>query len=331
MNEIILFQNKEEAKFKAERIRKNIKAALVENEIKFNPNYKTPDEIAHLIWPFPLGLVKELKEDGKKVVLSLFYTKDARHGKRILSLEAFFKEELSKALVDIFDRADKILVPIEEYKKALVSKGLEGEKIEVVTSGINLQIYKFLPETDMGLARRYFSLGVETKILLAFADYEDKECLDRLNAVALLRPDSKVICIGTGKYSNPLFKRFSKKYKKPAPNIVFSKFVDINIYRSLLKNARCVLFLNSYFIDDVQILETMAAETQAIAYDLALPNIYRQPFIMHTDDIGDLYKMISNFLDYKISNTVSDAYYFVSKCDVKQLGENLKMIYNNLL
>ena len=36
--EIILYQSKDKAKFKAERIRKNIKAALIENNVSFNSN-----------------------------------------------------------------------------------------------------------------------------------------------------------------------------------------------------------------------------------------------------------------------------------------------------
>lgn len=328
--EIILYQSKDKAKFKAERIRKNIKAALIENNVSFNSNLNARGSIVHLIAPFPFSVIKQAKENEKQIVLSVFYTKEEHNNKSYVSVEQFFKQDFSKIVIDAFGAADKVLVPLEEYKEALISKGIEKDKIEIVTSGINLQIYKFLPETDMGLAKRYFSIGPETKIILSFVDYEDNEALDRLNAVALARPDSIVITIGTGKYKKPLFKRFSKNYKKQASNLILSSFIDINIYRSLLKNARVVLFMNSYLVDEVQILESLAAETQIIAYDKAMPRKYLQPFILHTDDLNDLNKMLFNYLDYKISSTVSDAYFFVENCDVKQLGERLKEIYNTL-
>ena len=335
LNKVLLYQDVKTAGFKSERIRKNIKAAYEDNGIEYTDNLADSDYlIAHLLLPFDESIIKSLYNDGKKIVVSIFYseTESKCNLTNIRITEDNENFNVANSFINALQKVNKVLVPYKEYADFLTSKGVEATKIEIVTPGINNRIYKYLSETDMSLAKRYFSIDDNTKIIVAFGSYLDKKCIANIEELSIKRPDVKIIFIGSDKLKESLFFKIRKAFRKQTyENIIYSSFVDINIYRSLLKNARAVLLLNSYFTDEVQVLEAFAAEAQVIALDSAVPGILRNNLIIHSDDINDLFKLISDFLDYKISNTISKAHFYVDEQDVNKLGEKLKEIYLDLL
>ena len=73
--EVVLFQNLETSKFKSDRMRKTIKAALTEVGIGFSFDKLAGEaKIAHFIPPFKYSSVERAKTFDKKVIISAFYT-----------------------------------------------------------------------------------------------------------------------------------------------------------------------------------------------------------------------------------------------------------------
>lgn len=331
---VLLLQDKKQSKQNSERLRKNIKAAYNDVGVVYTENINDVNySIAHILPPVSLSFVNELKSRNKKVVLSLLYSET----EQTASFTNYFKVdtndelEVASSTLKHVEKCDLVLVPCDEYKELLTKRGIEKSKIKVVTPGINNKIYQYLSESDMELARRYFSISKEDKIITAFGSYNDKVCLERIEECARLRPDIKIIFLGS-EYpkKNIVQKIFDKIHQNKPNNVIYSQFIDINIYRSLLKNSRVVLLLNSKRVDLVQILEAFASEAQVIAIDDALPKEVQTQMTIHSDDINDIYKMLGNFLEYKISNTISEAHFYVIERDVANLGISLLNIYEKL-
>lgn len=335
IEKVLLLQNKELAGWRAERIRKNVKAAFVDGNIPYTDNIAEPDfQIAHLLFPFTGEEIDQLIADNKKIVASVCYSETDENSAftNIATCMDEDKMDIENSRINSLLKVDKVLVPCEEYFNLLVQNGIDPQKISILSPGINNQIYRYLTEEDMTLAKKYFKIDENTKMLVAFGNYKDKACLDRIHEIAKLRPDCVIVFLGTNTIEESIFKKIKDKINKNyLPNVIYARFVDINVYRSLLKNVRAVLLLNSYLTDEVQILEAFAAECQVIAYDKAIPQALRNSLVIHSDDEKDIYKMLSNFLDYKISNTISKEHFYVTERDVSVIGEKLNEIYSSVL
>lgn len=334
-NKITIFQDEKNSYFKSERLRKNLKASLEENKIEFNYNkFDDSSSICHFLYPYLKQDINLAKENNKKVLISLFYTEGEEKGRitNLTKIHDFSKLNISTLKLNDFYKADKILVPYKEYKDLLIRKGINERNIDILSPGVNYKIYKYLSETDMELARRYFNFNETDKIVLAFGLIEDKACIEKIYKLAKYRPDIKIVYLVTNilnvKSLNFKIRMFLDS--KPS-NVYFQNFLDINIYRSLLKNSRCLVYFNSYMIDEIQLLEAYASELQVFSLDGAISeSLKHSNTLIHSDNIEDLFRLIKDFLDYKISSTISLAFDYVLKNDVKEIGIKLNEIYDEL-
>lgn len=335
---ILIFQDTEKTSFKSDRLRKNLKAALKEAGYNyyFDKLEKNP-RIAHFLPPFKASNIDRAKVFDKKIIISAFYTEGEKNSAISNHREV---NDLSKLWVEqnyfkSLKKADLIFVPSNEFKDALISKGINKNSINIVSPGVNTKIYQYLPETDMDLARRYYSINESTKILLFFGSTKDKSLMNDLYEYCEKQKDKDIKCIlfltnneNIGSFS---FKLKSLLSKKP-DNLIITNFSDINVYRSLLKNSRALIYLNSYMIDEIQMLEAMASGLQVIGYSRVFSSeVLEHEIVIAQDNKLDLFESINDFLEYKITNTISNALFYIEEKDVKYLGDYLKDTYQNLL
>lgn len=333
--EVILFQNLENSKFKSDRMRKTIKAALFETGVGYSDNKLASEaKIAHFIPPFKFSTVERAKQFDKKIVISAFYTE----GEKLSSVSTYrnsvqlSKTNITSNYLKSFHKADKILVPCEEYKELMVRKGIQPEKISILNPGANNQIYRYLPETDMELTRKYYSLAPDTKLLLFFGNPKDKELMRRVIKLANIRKDCKLIFLATNAYTiEGFWVRLRRKFAKLPTNLILTTFKDISLYRSLLKNCRALIYLNSIMVDEIQLNEALAAELQVIGLDSVFSKSFlEKEVVIHRDNVKDLFTDISDYIDYRISGTISNASFYINDQDVQYIGQQLKEIYTNL-
>lgn len=334
--EVVLLQNLENSKFKADRVRKTIKASLTEVGIRYASDKITLEaKIAHFIPPFKYSSIEQAASFDKKIVISAFYTEEEKSSavsnyRNTMDLN---KTNIYSNYLKSFQKADRILVPCNEYKELLIKKGIPEEKINVVNAGANVKIYRYLPEKDMELTRRYYSLAPDTKLILIFGHLKDKRMMNSIVNLANLRKDCKVIFLGTNGrlLDRPLIK-FKMLFVKLPPNLILTTFRDINIYRSLLKNCRVLVNLGHVLMDEIQLNEAFASEIQVIGLERTFSKeVLNSGIVISRDNKKDLFMDICDYLDYKISNTISNASFYINKHDVQYIGEALKEIYHNLL
>lgn len=331
-----IWQKLKSTSFESDRLRKNLKAALKSANIEFNSNKIDQDaDVVHFLYPFDQKHIDQAFDEDKKIIVSAFYTENEKMSSlsNIKTVKKINRITISTAEAKRLMKADVILVPNVEYKEVLARKGIDFDKIEVVNPGVNTSIYKYLTENDMDLARRYYSINSSQKIVLLFGSAEDKEAMKRLKRLAQTRSDAKFVFVSSTPVKKKNFLEITFGFmKKEAPNVIITDFKDINVYRSLLKNARCLVYLTSYVTDEIQINEAFASELQVISLKSSLPERYYDSDILYChEDINDLFKSVANYLDYKISPTISNASFYIEKYDVSNIGNQLKEIYNKLV
>jgi hypothetical protein len=85
-------------------------------------------------------------------------------------------------------------------------------------------------------------------------------------------------------------------------------------------------------VDEIQLNEALASEIQVIGLDSCFSKAFlEKDVILHRDNIKDLFTDICDYVDYRISGTISNASFYIKEHDVSVIGEKLKEIYSNLL
>ena len=334
--QVVLLQNLENSKFKSDRVRKVIKASLTEVGIGYASDKLSAEaDIAHFIPPFKYSSVEQAITFDKKVVISAFYTEGEKSSavsnyRNTMDLN---KTNIYQNYLKSFQKADKILVPCNEYKELLIRKGIPESKIIILNAGANVKIYKYLPEKDMELTRRYYSLAPDTKLILVFGNLKDKGLMKSLVYLANFRRDCKIIFLATnGWLLDRPFTKIKMLFTKLPQNLILTKFKDINIYRSLLKNCRALVTMGHVLVDEIQLNEAFASEIQVIGLERTFSKeVLEKGIVIARDNKKDMFMDIGDFLDYRISNTISNASFYINEHDVQYTGEALKEIYNNLL
>ena len=90
--------------------------------------------------------------------------------------------------------------------------------------------------------------------------------------------------------------------------------------------------MNSILIDEIQLNEALASEIQVIGLDSVFSKAFlEKDVVIHRDNVKDLFIDICDYIDYKISGTISNASFYINEQDVQYIGEQLKEVYTNLL
>jgi hypothetical protein len=90
--------------------------------------------------------------------------------------------------------------------------------------------------------------------------------------------------------------------------------------------------MDSILVDEIQLNEALASEIQVIGLDSVFSKAFlEKEVVLHKDNTKDLFVDICDYIDYRISGTISSASFYIQEQDVQYIGEQLKEIYTNLL
>lgn len=323
MKPLIFARNSKKLYYEEERLRKTIKGSLEANNISYATNVFENYDLVHFINYCDLKKINDAKRAGLNVVMSALYCENI-HAVSMLN----FKEEsikLKGKCLKCLNACDLILVPGELSKKILLDKKITSP-IVVFPNPINFKRFDFKKNVEKDLFYRYFGERPENKIVLSIGDYSNKIELQNLIDVASLCSSYKFYFIGAN-YN--LFR--NSKYKKIAPkNVIFSKLIDDDIYRSTIYNADVLLVLDPRRAETLSVFEAMACKTQIIGFcdgkNSVLKNNLNSYFSMGAFDIASL---IDKYFKNKIKSTVEGAFIYIKENDLKKCGQKLNKIYNS--
>ncbi len=329
MKPFIYSNEKEECAFEGVRLRKNLKGALELAKVSYVSNFFAAPDILHAFSPIKEDVIKEAKENGVKIVTSVFYTPHD-------PLYAFLEKtkngyEISKLSQKTLLSSDMIFVPTPECKQYLLTLGLQ-EPIVILTPGINLSRFDGIDELEKEIFGRYAGLQKEQKYVISSGDYKDIEGLKRLSYLAKIHPNLRFFYFGSndkGISSYHYRKHLSKLY---GGNISFYGLMEDDVYRSAISGALAYLSLGS-LPDYLGVLDAMSAKTPV--YEITRPifgnlSINGKTGYVHAE-IENLNQCFSLMCQTEENPTIIEAYEFAKSNSLRSLGEELIRNYKTLL
>mgnify|MGYP003315166588 CR=1 FL=1 len=336
MKALVYFQpNNNNAIFEGARLRKTIKGALELNDIEHTSNLLDTYNIVHLISPDDEHVLNDAKEYHLPVVVSALYTEDdpsACYLEEVVNKDTKLTVLKPKAL-KFLNEADLVLVPCEDACNFLKEKGVTTP-IKISPLGINMSRFDFSRDDEKEIFYRYFREDRNKKLVLAVGEFEPKMngTSSFINS-AKKNPDAIFYYIGRLTRTIKINFKFRKFLKNAPNNVKFVSDLPDDVYRSALLNASVFLIPGYKKAGVVSIYEAMAAKCQIIARKCALFNGIIQEGI--TGHIGEFSETLSSLtrdcLEGKIKPTTAKAYEEVSALTLEKLGEELKVIYQDLI
>lgn len=330
MKALVYFQPKElKDIFEATRLRKTIKGALEITDIQHTSNMFDEFDIAHFMSINDEAKINECKEKNIPVVFSAMYCENDPSAK-IISVDRKNNRKLKEKAVRVLNNVDLVLVPSERAKKFLIEQGI-CSKIEVLIPGVNISRFELLHEEERELCYRYFGIKRDKKIIVTVGDYENKKQIDDIIDLSRRCTNFIFIFIGIAKRKTFLKAKIRKLLKLASKNLIFSPIVRDDIYRSLLVEASCFLYLDDNKFDSMTIYESMAARTPVVVFGETHGYLIERNLCVGTKDKIEATSLILKTLETKESDIVDYSYDFASKHSLTYIGEKLKNYYVELI
>lgn len=302
--------------------------ALKLNNIDYTTDENEHYDIVHIntIMPKSKCFAKKARKQGKKIIYYGHSTmedfRNSFRGANILS--GLFK----KWIISCYNLGDIIITPTMYSKKILESYNI-NKKIYNLSNGIDLDKFKG-DENSRVRFRKKFNLKNDDKVIISVGHLIKRKGLDDFFEVARLLPDYKFIWFG---YTNPklLTTHIKRAIKNKPTNVTMAGYIDQNDLVDCYKGSDLFLFMTREETEGIVLLEAFASKIPVLVRDI---KIYEDMFT----DGKELIKAKTNeeFRDKIIEilnenkTTVDEAYKYVEKRSVKNIGEKLSNIYSEL-
>lgn len=303
--------------------------ALTLANVEYTLNPKDDFDIAHINTYFPKSkrvLKKCLKKNIPVIVhghSTIEDFKNALKGWKIMAL--WFNPNL----IWFYKHANHIIAPTE-YAKRLILSYNSNANIDVVSNGIELDLFK-KNINAIDKFKKCFNIANEKVVISVGFPFQRKGILDFIK-IAEKFPDIKFIWFGH--LNNCLIQtKVKKAIKKSTKNCIFPGYYKQEILLGAYQYSKCVLFPSYEETEGIVTLEALASGTPLLIRDIP---VYNTRFI----DNQNCYKAhnIDEFitkLEYILNNDNSQ----MTKCgldtikevDLKIIGNQLKDIYQKIL
>ena len=288
-------------------------------------------DILHINTYFPKSyfIVKKAKRMGKKIVYHAHSTEeDYKNG-------FIFSKLTSKLfkwwLIKCYSMGDVIVTPTPYSKKLLEGyKGLENKKIYAISNGIELEFFKQDKSLRSKFRKRY-NFKDDEKIVFGIGLYIKRKGIIDFVEMAKKCPNYKFIWFG---YSPLLFsgREVRKAVHTKLPNLIFAGYVEPSVIKEAMNGADLYVFPTLEETEGIPIIEACACKQNAIIRDIPIFDdwLVDGKNVHKAKDLDEFIKKINMFFDGKLKNVTSEAYEVAKKRDIKQVGKELKKVYESL-
>ena len=306
------------------------KKALEYAGIEYTTNPKDNYDILHINTYFPKSYLfaKKAKKMGKKIVYHAHSTEEAFKNGFIFCKQTskLFKKWISKC----YKLGDIIITPTTYSKKLLDTYNL-GKKIYAVSNGIDLNVFKKDDKKGLNFRKKY-NYSKDDKVIIGIGLYIDRKGIVDFVEIAKKCPNYKFIWFG---HSPLIFatRNVRKAVKTKLDNLVFAGYVDQSTIMEAMNGCNLYLFPTKEETEGIPIIEAAACKTNTIVRDIPIfeddfidgKNIYK------AKTVDEFVNKINNLLSGKLKSVSNNAYKIAQERSIKNVGINLKKIYEDLL
>ena len=274
------------------------------------------------------NLAKSARKKGKKVVYHAHSTEEDFKNSFILSnqVSPLFKKWITKC----YELGDFIITPTPYSKKLLESYGIKNP-IQALSNGIEIDFFKREDVKHNKFRKTYGYKKSDTIIMGIGLFIERKGILDFVE-LARRMPEYEFIWFGyTAKALIP--EKVKKAINTKLPNLKFPGYVESSVIKEALMDTDLYIFPTHEETEGIPILEACAMKCDALIRDIPVfeewlvdgKNVHK------AKDVDEFEQKIKQIISKELPKLSDEAYKVAQERDLKNIGIELKKIYENVL
>ena len=311
---------------------KHQEKALSSVGVQYTTNPKDDYDIIHINTYFLKSylMAKKARRKGKKIVYHAHSTEEDYKDGFIFAKQTskIFKWWITKC----YKLGDVILTPTPYSKKILQGyKGLENKRIVDVSNGIELVFFQ-KDETLKEKFRKRYNYTNYDKIVFGIGLYIERKGIVDFVELAKRLPQYKFIWFGYSPLAAATIP-VKKAVNTKLDNLLFAGYVDQSIIKEAMNGADLFIFPTKEETEGIPAIEACACKQNMIIRDIPIfedwlidgKNVYK------AKTIDEFEEKIKLFFDGKLKKLTEASYKVAEKRDIKEIGNQLKKIYESLI
>lgn len=304
--------------------------ALELNGIEYTTNPEDDYDIIHIntIFAESLAMAKKAKKQGKKVVYHAHSTEEDFRNSFTFSnqLAPLFKTWLKTC----YNIADVIVTPTP-YSKKLLENYPITKPIYAVSNGIELDFFKRNEEGGKEFREKY-GFTADDKIVISVGLYIERKGILDFVELARRNPEYKFVWFGYTNL-NLVPPKIRKAVATELPNLFFAGYVPREELVKAYSGADLFLFPTLEETEGIVLLEALASKIPVLIRDIPIyegwfvdgKNVYK------ANGIDSFEEKMKGILEKKLPDLTEEGYKVAKERDIKNIGAELKKIYEGLL
>ena len=258
--------------FEANAVKITIQDMLISQNVVYSTSLISEDyDVAHFINLDDASyFANNSKRDVKKVI-SLFYSENDIYGNILKPVnkkdeKEMLPYEISKYDIKILNLLDLILVPSNESRNFLINLGVTSN-IKVFKICTKISNYEFKNSILHKAIYSYFRISDESMLIVTAIKHNDVEAFKNLFVLLEKFPKATFVCISQFANKGLLNLKIKSLLKRKPKNLIFTSPLTLDLYNSLMYNAKIFLNLSSIPSSIFECYEAMASKTQIFALE----------------------------------------------------------------
>ncbi len=305
------------------------KKALDLMHIPYTTDPNDDFDIAHIntIFPESLLLAKKCKKMGKKVIFHAHSTEeDFRNSFKLSNaVSPLFKQWLKGC----YGSADLLITPTEYSKKLLLKYDLDKE-IVAISNGIDLDFFDVNKANPKEFRKKY-GFSDNDKVVMAVGLYLERKGILEFIELARRLPEYKFIWFG---YTAPALipENINSAIRHKPDNLQFPGYVSSSELKDAYAGCDLYVFPTKEETEGIVLLEALAMKTKTLISDIPIYDDFTDGVnVYKARNVSEFEDKICKILDGKLPDLTEAGYKIAKKRDIKNIGYELKKVYEHVL
>ena len=256
-----------------------------------------------------------------------FYEEDFKNG-------FIFSKQIAPAfkkwIIKCYNLGDVIITPTPYSKKLLEGYGIK-KKIYAISNGIELDKFRVDKHLRKSFREKY-NLKETEKVIIGIGLYIERKGIVDFVELARRLPEYKFIWFGYSPLSAAT-KNVREAVNTKLDNLLFAGYVDQKYIVEAMNGCDLFLFPTLEETEGIPIIEACACKTKALIRDIPVfdewledgVNVYK------AKNLDEFEIKIKKIINNELPDLTEKAYEVARSRDIKEIGKELKEVYENLL
>ena len=304
--------------------------ALESVGIEYTTNVKDDYDILHINFygPNSYALARLEKRKGKKIVYHAHSTEEDFKNGFIFSKQ--IAPAFKKWIIKCYNLGDVIITPTPYSKKLLEGYRIK-KKIYAISNGIELDKFRVDKHLRKSFREKY-NLKETEKVIIGIGLYIERKGIVDFVELARRLPEYKFIWFGYSPLSAAT-KNVREAVNTKLDNLLFAGYVDQKYIVEAMNGCDLFLFPTLEETEGIPIIEACACKTKALIRDIPVfdewledgVNVYK------AKNLDEFEIKIKKIINNELPDLTEKAYEVARSRDIKEIGKELKEVYENLL